>query len=77
MALILVWHTVATSAGLSIRIIQNHYVWTYGPTAVLVIVISFWRQVDYYCKARTPWQEMRNGATKASRSMLLDYISPL
>lgn len=27
-----------------------HYLWTYGPTAFLVIVTYFWRQVDYQGK---------------------------
>ena len=55
---------------------SNHYVWTYGPTAVLVIVLSLWRQVDYYCKLMQPWQEMSKSPKDADNSLLLDYISP-
>jgi hypothetical protein len=55
----------------------NHYAWTYGPTAVLVVVLSLWRQVDYYCKLMQPWQEMYTGSKDAGNSLMLDYISPL
>jgi hypothetical protein len=56
---------------------SNHYAWTYGPTAVLIIVLSLWRQVDYYCKLMQPWQEMYKGPKDADNSLMLDYISPL
>lgn len=56
---------------------MNHYAWTYGPTAVLVIVLSLWRQVDYYCKLMHPWQKMYKSPTDAVDSFMLDYVSPL
>jgi hypothetical protein len=54
-----------------------HYAWTYSPTAVLVCVLSLWRQVDYHCKLMQPWQEMSKGQVDAERSVLLDYLSPM
>lgn len=56
---------------------QNHYTWTYGPTAVLVIVVSFWRQIDYHCKALAPWKELQNGPVTARKSIFLDYVGPI
>lgn len=44
--------------------------------AVLVIVVALWNQVDYACKLLAPWQEMRQGPSVASKTLLLDYISP-
>ncbi|KAG9495693.1 hypothetical protein J7337_012248 [Fusarium musae] len=56
---------------------SSEYSWTYGPTAVLIIVLSFWRRVDYYYKAAQPWRELLSGPVVGSRSLLLDYVSPL
>ncbi|KAL2421635.1 hypothetical protein ABEF95_007855 [Exophiala dermatitidis] len=55
----------------------NHFSWTYGPTAVLIFIVAIWRQIDFHCKALTPWSELRQGNAQASKSILLDYISPL
>ncbi|KAF5989028.1 hypothetical protein FBULB1_1183 [Fusarium bulbicola] len=49
--------------------------WTYGPTAVLIIVLSFWRRVDCYYKAAEPWRELQTRPVLGSRSLLLDYVS--
>lgn len=76
-SLIVIWFTNRSQNGFRPVVSKNHYAWTYGPTAVLVIVLSFWRQVDYHCKILQPWQELRNGPTSADKSMLLDYLSPL
>jgi hypothetical protein len=76
LALLLLWHYSNLYNGFTL-ISLNHYAWTFGPTAILVIIASLWRQVDFYCKALTPWNELRKGAATASRSLLLDYISPI
>lgn len=55
----------------------NHYVLTYGPTAVLIWLVAFWRQVDFHVKELTPWNELHNGRARASKSVLLDYVSVL
>lgn len=39
-------------------------------------MVALWNQVDYACKLLTPWQEMRRGPSVASKTLLLDYISP-
>jgi hypothetical protein len=56
---------------------SNRYAWTYGPTAVLVVVLGLWRQVDYYCKLMQPWQEMYKSPKDADNSLMLDYVSPI
>src|SRR5436305_12961841 len=71
LALLLLWHYSNFSNGFTL-VSLNHYAWTLGPTAILVIIASLWRQVDFYCKALTPWNELRKGGATASRSLLLD-----
>jgi hypothetical protein len=76
LALLLLWHYSNLYNGFTL-VSLNHYAWTLGPTAILVVIASLWRQVDFYCKALTPWNELRKGGATASRSLLLDYISPI
>ena len=76
-ALVILWFANKHQNGFSTTLGTNHYAWTYGPTAILVVVLSLWRQVEYHCKLLQPWQELRKGSAEAERSMLLDYLSPL
>jgi hypothetical protein len=76
-ALVVLWFTNKQQNGYTTLLGTNHYAWTYGPTAILVVVLSLWRQVEYHCKMLQPWQELRKGTADAERSMLLDYLSPL
>ncbi|KAJ3523477.1 hypothetical protein NM208_g12436 [Fusarium decemcellulare] len=62
--------------GLPLSISASEYSWTYGPTAILVVILSFWRRIDYYYKSTQPWRELHAGPAPADRSLLLDYISP-
>ncbi|KIW20362.1 hypothetical protein PV08_00937 [Exophiala spinifera] len=55
---------------------NKHYLWTYGPTAVFVLVTVLWRQVDYAAKSIQPWAEMARKPQPAQNSLLLDYITP-
>jgi hypothetical protein len=74
---LVIWHMTKVDNGFAIAKSTSHLTWTYAPTAVLVILVGLWRQVDYHCKALTPWAELRKGPVTASRSILLDYTSPL
>lgn len=76
-ALIVLWFANKAQDGFAPTLTTNHYAWTYGPTAILVVVLSFWRQVDFHCKAMQPWQQLFQGPASADRSMLLDYLSPI
>lgn len=55
---------------------NDHYAWTYGPTAVMVLIVALWRQVDYNAKLLHPWHALRNGPAMPHSSILMDYISP-
>ena len=76
-ALLLLRHYDDDGRGYSVAASTNHYVWTYLPTTVLVVLVGLWRPVDYYCKALTPWAELRKGSAAASKTILLDYMSPI
>ena len=64
-------HGIATSND------KDHYLWTYGPTAVFVVVTVLWRHVDYAAKSIQPWANMARGPQPAKNSLLLDYVTPL
>ena len=72
---IILLHYSTVHSGFAL-ISTNHYFWTYGLTAVLVIVVAVWRQVDYHCKALAPWRALQQGNARAADSLLLDYVSP-
>ncbi|KIW41439.1 uncharacterized protein PV06_07000 [Exophiala oligosperma] len=74
--LVLLWNYINRNEGIQL-ITNNHYSWTYGPTALLVIVVAIWRQVDYHCKAITPWAVLSQEPSKGSSNILLDYVSPI
>ncbi|KAK4946582.1 hypothetical protein LTR10_014434 [Elasticomyces elasticus] len=75
-ALLLLWRLNEQEGGFTL-ITSNHYSWTYGPTGILVIVVAFWRQVDYHCKLIAPWTALKKEQRTASQNLLLDYVSPL
>lgn len=45
-ALVILWYASKHQNGFSTTFGTNHYAWTYGPTAILVVVLSLWRQVE-------------------------------
>ena len=75
--LIILWHFVEVEHGISTDITNNHYAWTYGPTTLLVVVGTAWRQVDFHCRTLAPWSRLRHGPAPARESLLLDYVSPI
>jgi hypothetical protein len=75
-ATVLVKYLFDKHNGFHIAKSTSYYTWTYGPTAVLVIVAGLWRQVDYHCKALSPWSQLHRGPGSASRTVLLDLVSP-
>jgi len=74
--LILLYYLSSKQDGLTM-VTENHFLWTYGPTVIFTVVVAVWRQLDFHCKVLTPWAELRRGNVEASRSILLDYVSPL
>ncbi|PYH96857.1 hypothetical protein BO71DRAFT_396652 [Aspergillus ellipticus CBS 707.79] len=61
--------------GLSTSESKYHYLWTYGPTAVLTIVAGCWGQVEYRTKQLMPWKSLDETPKPASQTLLLDYVS--
>ncbi|KAI0546007.1 hypothetical protein F4679DRAFT_587934 [Xylaria curta] len=76
-ALIVLWHYSLLNDGITISLSTSHYAWTYGPTVIITVIASLWRQVDYHCKIAQPWKEMNYSPVNASKGLLLDYISPV
>ncbi|KAF3940892.1 hypothetical protein ABW19_dt0200430 [Dactylella cylindrospora] len=62
--------------GLSTERESRHYLWTYGPTAVFILLAAFWRHLDHHIKSLMPWVELASGPKHAKLTVLLDYISP-
>lgn len=63
--------------GLASTNMSYHYLWTYGPTAVLTLFLALWNRVDYRVRQMAPWIAMHeNSSVPASRSVFLDYITP-
>ncbi|KAK6363374.1 hypothetical protein TWF730_000806 [Orbilia blumenaviensis] len=52
------------------------YLWTYAPTAIIIAVLSVWRQVDFRVKQFMPWVSLAAGPNRAKKNILVDYISP-
>lgn len=53
----------------------DHYLWTYGPTAILTAITALFSRVEYQSKMIAPWERISKHPTAASRSLLLDYVS--
>ncbi|WZH46645.1 hypothetical protein QYS62_007735 [Fusarium acuminatum] len=66
---------IVSRNGLPLTISSSSYSWTYGPTAILIVILSLWRRVDYYYKLREPWRELLAGPSPVDKSLLLDYIT--
>ncbi|EXJ79696.1 hypothetical protein A1O3_07978 [Capronia epimyces CBS 606.96] len=75
--LLILWHFAQLRNGIRTNITNNHYAWTYGPTALLVVIGVAWKQVDFHCRTLAPWAHLRDGPAAAKQSLLLDYISPI
>lgn len=75
-ALLAIWLCAQNSQGFSL-VTDNHYTWTYGPTIIFIVVISYWRLLDYHSKALQPWAELAKSSSFADRSLFSDYVSPL
>jgi hypothetical protein len=56
---------------------DQHYLWTFGPTAILTLVAALWNRVDYQSKVVAPWVRLSQQSVPASRTLLLDYFAGL
>lgn len=73
---IVLWRVAIGSHGFPL-LTANNYSWTYGPTAVLTVIMSIWNQTTYCCKLLEPWKELKGGPATADKTVLLDYVSPI
>ncbi|KAI9926519.1 hypothetical protein MW887_004287 [Aspergillus wentii] len=62
--------------GLSTNSSTNHYLWTYGTTAVFMLISAIWKQIDHRTKQLAPWAALHSKPDIARKTVLLDYISP-
>ncbi|ETN42224.1 uncharacterized protein HMPREF1541_04165 [Cyphellophora europaea CBS 101466] len=77
-ALIILWVLSATRTGFDVHFDGPHHAWwVYVPTIAVVLLVGLWRQVDYHTKTLMPWDELQRGPVTASKSLLLNYVSPL
>ena len=63
--------------GLASSVQSRHYTWTYGPTAIFIIVAAIWARVEFQAKQSAPWLQLREGPEVAEKNVLLDYVSNL
>lgn len=75
-ATIALWRISVGKHGFPLLTTSN-YSWTYGPTAILTVIMSIWGQTTYFCKLLEPWKELKKGPTSPERTLLLDYVSPI
>lgn len=62
--------------GIATALSSQHYLWTYGPTAMLTLVAAGWNKVCYQCKVLAPWVRLsKHGQGAFSQTVLLDYVS--
>lgn len=54
---------------------NQHYLWTFGPTAILTLVATFWSRVEYQSKMVAPWIRMERGPSQPKQGLLVDYLS--
>ncbi|OQE19427.1 hypothetical protein PENSTE_c015G01958 [Penicillium steckii] len=77
LALELLYRSSNLNNGIAASKQDIHYLWTYGPTAILTIITAFWSRVEYQAKQSAPWQALHDSPQPAYKSVLLDYISDL
>lgn len=75
--LVILRHYSASHGGFFISEATSHYTWTYGPTAIIIMAASLWRQVDICYRVTAPWAELRKGSKAIPDLLRDDYISPL
>lgn len=62
--------------GIATSIHERHYLWTYGPTALLTLFAALWARAEYQSKLVAPWRRlMQQQPMDAKRTLLLDYVS--
>ncbi|KAJ5099694.1 hypothetical protein N7532_006695 [Penicillium argentinense] len=76
-ALEILYQSSEARNGIAASTESRHYLWTYGPTAILTVVATLWSRVEFQTKQSAPWQAMLESPQPADKSVLLDYISDM
>ncbi|CEJ60436.1 hypothetical protein PMG11_09010 [Penicillium brasilianum] len=76
-ALEALYQTSEAQSGIAASTEGRHYLWTYGPTAILTIIATLWSRVEFQSKQNAPWQSMLEAPQPADKSVLVDYISEM
>lgn len=76
-ALEVLYQSSESRNGIAASIESRHYLWTYGPTAILTVVATIWARVEFQAKHTAPWFAMNQSPQPADKSVLLDYISDM
>lgn len=76
-ALELLYRSSNINNGIAASSQDLHYLWTYGPTAILTVIITLWSRAEFQAKQSAPWQAMLKSPQPADQSVLLDYISDM
>lgn len=76
-ALEVLYQSSAAHNGIAASTQDRHYLWTYGPTAILTIVTTLWSRVEFQTKQSAPWQALYESPQPAEKSVLLDYVSDM
>ncbi|EOD51312.1 hypothetical protein UCRNP2_1955 [Neofusicoccum parvum UCRNP2] len=74
-ALEVLHHVSERDDGLATVSENMHYLWTYGPTAVLTVLAALWGRVEYRSKQIIPWSLMARGPTSMEHGLLLNYMT--
>ncbi|KAI0104844.1 hypothetical protein GGR51DRAFT_560842 [Nemania sp. FL0031] len=61
--------------GLATSLPGLHYLWTYGPTAILALVAAVWARVSFQAKLIAPWLRLHEKPVNVEEAFLLDYVS--
>jgi len=63
--------------GLATTTMSRHYLWVYGPTAILTVFLALWNRVDYRIRQMTPWSAFPQGRiTPGHHGLFKNYLSP-
>ncbi|KAI0153260.1 hypothetical protein GGR57DRAFT_502998 [Xylariaceae sp. FL1272] len=60
--------------GLVMPSTKFHYLWTFGPMAILTLIDALWGRLECQAMAASPWTHLSCGES-AESTLLLDYMS--
>lgn len=72
-ALEIIYQVAQRNQGLASTSLNEHYLWTYGPTAVFTAIASYWDRIAYHTAFLMPWKSIQRGPLSAKHSILVDY----